>query len=58
MLTPSVFGEMGRIRADSLREDAGGRGGERRPRPRRRAIRRAVGVRLVSAGIRMMREVA
>jgi hypothetical protein len=58
MLTPSVFGEMGRIRAGSLREDAGGRGGGRRSPRRRGAIRRAIGVRLVNAGSRMMREVA
>jgi len=57
MLTPSVFDEMGRIRAASLRADA--RDGRReRPRRRRRdAIRAAVGARLVSAGFRLLRGV-
>lgn len=58
MLTPSMFGEMGRIRAASLRDDA--RRG-RRERPMRRlrdSIRVAVGARLVSAGFRMLRGVA
>ena len=57
MLTPSMFEEMGRIRAASLREDA--RGGRRERRMRRRnAIRSAVGTRLVSAGFRLLRGVA
>ncbi|HKI29129.1 MAG TPA: hypothetical protein VKB32_06880 [Actinomycetota bacterium] len=57
MLTPSVFDEMGRIRAASLRADARG---DRRERPRRRrrdAIRAAVGARIVSAGFRLLRGV-
>lgn len=58
MLTPSMFGEMGRIRASSLRDDA--RGGRRgRPIQRRRdAVRAAVGARLVSVGFRLLRGVA
>ncbi len=57
MLTPSMFEEMGRIRAASLRDDA--RGGRRERRMRRRdAIRAAVGTRLVSAGFRLLRGVA
>ena len=55
MLTPSIFGEMGRIRAASLREDARGGRHERRMRRRRGAIRAAVGARLVSAGFRLLR---
>ena len=57
MLTPSMFAEMGRIRAASLRDDARG---DRRERPARRrdAIRAAVGARLVSAGFRLLRGVA
>jgi hypothetical protein len=57
MLTPSIFSEMGPIRAASLRDDAaGGRAG--RPRRRREAIRHAVGARLVSAGFRLLRGAA
>ena len=57
MLTPSMFGEMARIRAASLRAEA--RVGRReRPRRRRAAIRAAVGARLVSAGFRLLRGVA
>ena len=37
MLTPSIFEEMGRIRAASLRDDA--RGGRRERRMRRRGTR-------------------
>jgi hypothetical protein len=58
MLAPSTLGEMARIRAASLRAEAGG---GRRERPRRRhrgAIRAAVGARLVSAGFRLLRGVA
>jgi hypothetical protein len=40
MLTPSMFGEMGRIRAASLRDDARGGRRERAMRRRRDAIRR------------------
>jgi hypothetical protein len=58
MLTPSNFGEMGRIRAASLRDDARGGGLERRMGRRRDAIRAAVGARLVSAGFRLLRGVA
>ena len=58
MLTPSIFGEMGRIRAASLRDDARGGRRERPTRRRRDAIRVAVGARLVSAGSRMLRGVA
>jgi hypothetical protein len=60
MLTPAIFHEMGRIRARSLRDDARGDpagAGRRRPR-RRRAVRQAVGTRLVSVGLRMLRGVA
>jgi hypothetical protein len=58
MLTPSMFGEMGRIRASSLRDDArGGRRG-RTMQHRRDAVRAAVGARLVSAGFRLLRGVA
>jgi hypothetical protein len=57
MLTPSVFSEMGPIRAESLRGDARG-ARPRRGRLRRGGIRRAVGTRLVSAGLRLLREVA
>ena len=58
MLTPSNFSEMGQIRAASLRDEAAG-GRARRPGRRRRdAIRHAVGVRLVSAGFRLLRGVA
>ena len=58
MLIPSTFGEMGRIRAASLRDDA--RGGRRGwpLRRRRDSIRAAVGARLVSAGFRLLRGVA
>jgi hypothetical protein len=58
MLTPSMYGEMGRIRAASLRDDA--RGGRRGPAKRRRrdSIRAAIGGRLVSAGFRLLRGVA
>lgn len=57
MLTPAIFHEMGRIRARSLRDDA--RGGAGRGRARRRgAVRHAVGTRLVSVGLRMLRGVA
>jgi hypothetical protein len=52
-----MFGEMGRIRAASLRDDARG-GRERATRRRRDAIRVAVGARLVSAGFRLLRGVA
>ena len=57
MLTPSMYREMGRIRAASLRDDA--RGG-RRGRAMRRlgSIRAALGARLVSAGSRLLRGVA
>jgi len=59
MLTPAIFHEMGRIRAGSLRDDArGDSGGVRRGRARRRAVRHAVGTRLVSVGLRMLRGVA
>ena len=54
MLTPSMYGEMGRIRAASLRDDArGGRRG-RAMRRRRDSIRAALGGRLVSAGFRLL----
>ena len=54
---PSAFHELARIRAHELRRDADP--GPRRPRrPRRRRVRRFVGARLVTAGTRMMREVA
>ncbi len=58
MLTPSMFAEMGRIRAASLRDDARGGRRERPVRRRRDAIRAAVGARLVSAGFRLLRGVA
>ena len=58
MLTPSIFSEMGRIRAASLRDEAGDRRVRRPGRRRRDAIRRAVGARLVSAGFRLLRGVA
>ena len=57
MLTPAIFHEMGRIRARSLRDDARGGAGRRRAR-RRGAVRHAVGTRLVSVGLRMLRGVA
>jgi hypothetical protein len=58
MLTPSIFSEMGRIRAASLRDEAGGRRVGRPGRRRRDAIRHAIGARLVSAGLRLLRGVA
>ncbi len=58
MLTPSMFGEMGRIRAASLRDDARAGRRKRPVRRRRDAIRAAVGARLVSAGFRLLRGVA
>jgi hypothetical protein len=58
MLTPSTFGEMGRIRAASLRDEARGSRPERTMRRRGHAIRAAVGARLVSAGSRLLRGVA
>jgi hypothetical protein len=60
MLTPAIVHEMGRIRAGSLRDDArAGSGGPGRGRARRRgAVRQAVGTRLVSVGLRMLRGVA
>jgi len=57
MLTPAIFHEMGRIRARSLRDDARGGAGRRRAR-RGGAFRHAVGTRLVSVGLRMLRGVA
>jgi hypothetical protein len=57
VLTPAIFQEMGRIRARSLRDDA--RGGAGRGQARRRGVvRHAVGTRLVSVGLRMLRGVA
>lgn len=58
MLTPSMYREMGRIRAASLRDEA--RGGRRGRAMRRRfgSIRSALGARLVSAGSRLLRGVA
>lgn len=53
-----VFEELAKIRAQDLREDAGPGARARPRRPRRRRLRRVVGSRLVSAGIRLMREVA
>ncbi len=58
MLTPSNFSEMGRIRAASLRDEAAGGRAGRPGRRRRDAVRHAVGVRLVSAGFRLLRGVA
>jgi hypothetical protein len=58
MLTPSIFSEMGRIRAASLRDEAAGGRAGRPGRRRREAIRHAVGVRLVNAGFRLLRGVA
>jgi hypothetical protein len=57
MLTPSMYREMGRIRAASLRDDA--RGGRRERAMRRRwdPIRAALGARLVRAGSRLLRGV-
>ena len=56
MYTP-VFEELAKLRALDLRENADP--APRRPRrPGRRRLRRVVGSRLVSAGTRMMREVA
>ena len=58
MLIPSMYGEMGRIRAAFLRDDArGGRRG-RAMRRRRDSIRAALGARLVSAGFRLLRGAA
>jgi hypothetical protein len=58
MLTPSMYGEMGRIRAASLRDDErGGRRG-RAMRRRRDSIRTTIGARLVSAGFRLLRGAA
>jgi hypothetical protein len=57
MLTPTMHGEMGRLRGASLRDDArGGRG--RAIRRRRDSIRAALGARLVSAGFRLLRGAA
>jgi len=58
MLTPSIFSEMGPIRASSLRDDAAGGRAGRPGRRRRDAIRHAVGARLVSAGFRLLRGAA
>ena len=58
MLTPSNFSEMGRIRAESLRDEAGGRRVRRPGRRRRDAMRHAVGARLVRAGFRLLRGAA
>lgn len=58
MLTPSIYGEMGRIRAASLRDDARGARRERATRRHRHSIRVAVGARLVSAGFRLLRGAA
>ena len=58
MLAPSMYREMGRIRAASLRDDArGGRRG-RAMRRRRDSIRATLGARLVSAGSRLLRGAA
>ena len=54
---PPMFEELAKIRAQDLRSDADP--GPRRPRPpRKRRLRHLIGSRLVSAGTRMMREVA
>jgi hypothetical protein len=53
-----VFEELAKIRAHDLREDAGPGRRPRPPRPRGGGLRRVVGSRLVSAGTRLMREVA
>lgn len=60
VLTPAIFNEMGRIRAGSLRDDARADFGDPRQgrARRRRALRHAVGTRLVSVGLRMLRGVA
>jgi hypothetical protein len=58
VLTPAIFQEMGRIRARSLRDDARGGGAGRGQGRRRGVVRNAVGTRLVSVGLRMMRGVA
>jgi hypothetical protein len=55
---PPVFEELAKIRAQDLRQDAGPGLRSRPSRPRRRRLRRVVGTRLVSAGTRLMREVA
>jgi len=57
VLIPANYHEMGRIRARSLRDDARGSAGRGRAR-RRGVVRHAVGTRLVSVGLRMLRGVA
>jgi hypothetical protein len=58
MLTPSMYREMGRIRAASLHDDARGGRRERAIRRRRDPIRAALGARIVSAGSRLLRGMA
>ena len=55
---PPVHEELAKIRAAELRRDAGPGPRPRPRRPRRNRFRVALGSRLVSAGTRMMREVA
>ena len=58
VLTPAIFQEMGRIRARSLRDDARSGAGRGRAGRRGGVVRHAVGTRLVSVGLRMLRGVA
>jgi hypothetical protein len=60
MLTPAmaIFFEAGRMRAGSLRDEARTNPVPARRRRKRRALRQAVGTRLVSVGLRMLRGVA
>jgi len=54
---PSMGNELNRLRADALREDAHhGFRAVRPPRFRLRRVRLAVGMRLMSAGLRLIRE--
>jgi hypothetical protein len=57
MLTSAMFGELGRIRAEALREEArrGSVRGRRSYRSKRGAVRVARGTGLVSAGLWVMR---
>jgi hypothetical protein len=53
MMSPLIAMELTRWRAESLRSDGGG---PRRPHRVRRSLRRALGVRLVSVGRRLIGE--
>jgi hypothetical protein len=59
MIPPSISQELAAMRAESLRREARSRPARTRPRARRTGLlRKAIGTRLVSGGLPMMRESA